>query len=258
MSNVFNRRFRRPVHLGTRSFTTGENSAKALVVFPVLGGEIVERVALDLVAMSRDDAANFDQPPIFCWVGGFFPFPFGTTVGGGNALSTAAYDNRALEMWGTAPVLNTDPNSGAGFTYAGFDDFGGGSVVTFKRQTIGRPVPVGSDLLENSDARFIDEVKTVIEKPFKATHSGIYVIAAMSPTTPAETTFGADLIDNSTDISQLHGSLTNLTAAAQPIGQLLWGGDSYVESDSVLESARRHYALVRPAIRLADRYQPAA
>lgn len=256
MSNVFNRVFRRPFHLGTRNFTSGENSAKAVCVFPVLRGETVERVALELQSVAREEAANFDQPPIFCWAAGFVPWPFGTVGTGGVPLNTAALDARALDFWGSAPVLNTDPNSGAGFTYAGFDDFSTGSVVTFKRTAIGTPVPVAADVLANTDARHIDVVRTVIEKPLKVATSGLYIVACMSPTTPAETTFGVEVIDNTADLSQMHGALTNLTTAATPVGQLLWGGDSYVESSSVLETARRHYATCRPAIRLADPYQP--
>lgn len=229
-----------------------EEGAKALVAIPVFRGEVIERIALDGFAVTRTAETNVDQPPVFSWVGGFMPYPFGTNAVGGPQLTTALIDGwlQTLQAPGAGSYLGAEANPGgdAGFLGAG-DSY---AQINFRRAVIGDPMPVALDGLGNADARFVDRFRTVIERELEATSHGMWVFGGRSWRMDAQTDFGVAEIDNTAVVGEIVSALRGESLGlATKAGELLWGGDNYIEADSFKETARRHYVIARPAIRVA-------
>lgn len=253
--------FRRPIHVGTRSFADNEEGAKCIAAFPVFKGETLERVAIDALGITRTDETNADQPPIFSWIAGFYPVVFGQQIWVNN-INNGTLDEfiMVLDTQTSAggAYLGGEPNPSGDTEFMGADFIGDLSIL-FRRNVIGDPMVVGKDGLDNTDARFIDRFRTVIKKKFVARESGMFVFGCRSYRLDAQTDFGVAEIDASAvpagGISAIYDDPAGAQAIARPkIPELLFGGDNYIEADSFKETARRQYAIVRPAIRKSKRY----
>lgn len=245
------RKFRRPVHVGTRVWAADEEGAKCLVAIPVFRGEVITRIALDCYAATRTAETNVDQPPVFSWVGGFMPYPFGTNSIGGPAMSTAQLDGwvQTLEAPGAGVYLGAEPNPGGDAGFVGADAY---AQVNFRRHVIGDPMPVALDALGNADARFVDRFRTVIDKDLEATSHGMWLFGGRVWRMDAQTDFGVAELDNSATAAEIMGALRGESLSlATKSGELFWGGDNYIEADSFKETARRHFVIARPAIRIS-------
>lgn len=257
MTSGIVRKFRRPVHVGTRAIAENSETTVTLVAVPLLPGEVVERIALDCMGVTRDDETNVDQPPIFSWIAGYVPVPL-FAGGPGLGVDASFLDARLRDMWasGAASYLGGDPASGD-LTWLGAGETGQWTV-NFRRSVIGDPIPVGKDDMGNSDARFIDRFRTVIERPYEVKTTTLWIFGAFSSKLDAQTEFGVQEIDADADYRDLAEAYRgiNISPTAdterERAYELLYGGDAYIEADSFKETAKRHYAIARPAIRLSQ------
>lgn len=245
---------RYPKHLGTRLI--GDPGAACIIAMPVVEGEVVERVALDGMALTKDAESNVDQPPFFSWCGIYTPQSFSqgswvNTVGGLDELLKDAENENAGDHWGG----EVDTSAGTGNLDVGIG-FAGGAKVIFRRNVWGRPMPVGLDAEGNADARFFDDFRTVLHLNARVSAPGMLLFGARMWDASAQTTFGVFNLDNTVKVDDFIRGYRQPwsveTDAAGGVSELFYGGDNYIEADSVKETDRRHYLTARASIRLRD------
>jgi len=238
---------RRPVHVGSR-LSIGEVT-RAVVSIPLFRGEYVERIALDVLNVTKTAETNVDQPPIFGTFGVVFPFAFQTFQ-----FTTAIADD-SLQRSVTAnngDYLGGEANPGGNYT-SGLGDQGRLRMV-FKRNVIGDPMPVGQDALNNADARFIDRFRTVIKRGFEVATDSVLLIGVHTWRLDAQTDFGVAEIDNSLlaqDWARAYFDPVDTDGArpqADKARELIYEGDNFIEADSFKETDRRSFMIVRPTI----------
>jgi len=238
---------RRPVHVGTR-LSVGEVT-RAVVVFPVYRGEYVERIALDVMNVTKTAETNVDQPPIFGTFGMFFPANLRAL-----GFSTADLDSllqHAITA-GNGDYLGGEANPSGNFTL-GLADMGRVRAL-FKRNVIGDPMPVGQDALNNADARFIDRFRTVLKRGWEVHTEGLVIFGAHTWRLDAQTDFGVSELDSSLLPEDWANAYFNPTVhdATRPQAakarEVLYEGDNYIEADSFKETDRRTFMICRPVI----------
>lgn len=252
---------RRPIHVGTRLINAGSETVALLAAVPVFGGEIVERIALDYFAITKDDETNLDQPPIFSCYGVYVPYQFGSQ----DALSTGDLETVFREAYtsaGGTEYLGGEPNPGGNLDPLQGDVGFGMNRSWFRRNVIGRPIPTGRDALNNADARFFDEFRTVVNRDIMVETEGLLLFGSRLYRLDAQTDFGVADIDSTVTRQALQLSYTEpleQTGVDElKIAELLYGGDNYIEADSFKETGRRSFCIVRPTIRKSPRIMRSA
>jgi len=244
---------RRPIHVGTR-LIAGKVSV-AIVAVPLLRGEYVERVALDVYNVTTTAETNVDQPPIFETVGLFLPFQWSS-----QSLSTGILDAAVRDHLGDADnvPIGGEPNPSGDLGSLGTSRTGRARQV-FRRTVIGDPMPVGLDGLDNADARFIDRFRSVVKRGWEVDSDGILIFGGRMASVAAQTDFGVSEIDLSATLKDFMRGYTDPYGADAELGvsakaaELFYGGDNYIEADSFKETSRRQYIVARPTIHRTTR-----
>lgn len=245
--------FRRPQHVGSRLMLSTDES-KCLAAQAILPGETVISCRIDALATTKDSAANFDQPPVFTWMGLFVPWTLAldnesiTSVELDGFFSSYFSEGAGMDRLGGETAYSTD-----NLAYEGYGDLGT-SELWFIRQRIGRPVPVGKDTLDNDDARFFDEFSTNVSKRLHFPTAGWFLFGVRQFSMAAQTNFGVENLDDSVDASVLldvySGNEEDAGGNGLAAATVLFGGDNYIEADSLKNLDVRAHALVSPVIRM--------
>ncbi len=248
---TFSKTRRAPIHVGTRVWTGGELGGKCICVFPLFRGEMVTSLRLDCIGMTKDDTVNYDQPPIFQWWGFYKTHELASA----DAITTAELDQYVDEIdetEGGGTFLGGELSSGAGIdAYVGQQEIRGYRPF-LDRTRIGRPIAVGKDSLDNTDARFFDEFHTNFHMKFKVPANGMMILGAKSYNVAAQTDFGISELDQGIDPHELLGAYDSPIGSGGTsalAGELLYGGDNYIEADSYKNEDRRMYIIAKPHIK---------
>jgi len=250
-NSASNKTVRRPEHLGTRLVgPTGTQGGAALIAAPLLPGERINSMRLDAIALAKDEDSNFDQPPLLSWFGVIVPFPFAGSEEFGvsdlddiiNKLDESESGN--VHVGGEEALSGTNEED-----YTGSMGLEQPYMFLFRRR-IGRPVAVGKDSLDNTDARFYDEFHTRWRRRIYIPTSAILLIGAKNYDMSANTTFGISQFDASTTPNNLLDAYSESAGGgnAANLSEVLFGGDNYIEADSFKDDDVRYYAHLQLSI----------
>lgn len=241
--------------MGSR-LVSGAEKGYALVAIPTLDGEVVERIRVDALVLTRDEE-GFDQPTMSNWFGVHLPIQFGSVSG----ITTTILDD----------YLDDFHNITAADTYLGGEANPSGEVTSwyggeeapgfnswFRRHKLMRPIPQGfkGTVITEGVAAWMDEFSTRIDMNRKFPE-GVLILGIQAFEIAAQTDFGVAEMDTSASRVNIGEALrefhtTNATSAK--VAEVLWGGDNYIEADSFKNADRRAYALVQAHIRLPEQF----
>lgn len=249
------RRVRRPIHVGSR-LVAGTEAGYVVTAIPTLAGEVVERIRIDALTLTRDEE-GFDQPTMSNWYGVHMPMSYGSV----NSLTTALMDDY-LEKFHSVTAADTylggEANpSGEVASWLGGEEAPGYNSW-FRRHKLMRPVPAGYTLgvTPNLAAGWIDEFSTRIDMN-REFPEGVLLLGIQAFEIASQTTFGVTEMDNSAsriNISEALREFHTTNATSAKVAEVLWGGDNYIEADSFKNQDRRAYALVQAHIRLPEQF----
>lgn len=257
--------WRSPIHVGTRLFsddppTSAAQTHRVLATIPVLAGEYVSELELDLFGATTGQETNIDQPPVFGWGVTWHDIQFGDSyLGAIGTPGNPSFDKMFVEAL---------QNDNQGVTFADANPSGEAAVpdawlmqgpkVLMTKYNIGVPIPTGLDGLGNADARWMDKVVWQMPVRRRAKAGGVILVGAIHKSMAAQTDHALAEFDGSADLSDVargYSSMTGagLTGAAIKAHEIFHGGDTYIEADSFKSGARRTYAFVRARIQMNRR-----
>ncbi len=243
---------RKPVHLAARTSAPG-SAGIPLVAIPVLRGETMSSCMIDVVAVRKEDD-NFNQLYHIGWHFVFVPtmFPSGT-------IDTAWLQASFREAVGARSVADSphgEPNpGGAAQDWADISHFSGTERI-WGRELITRPRAITPDtsispLNSNPQGRPWEAIRKVLTRRIAFKHAGVLILGFWNYGVTAQTDFGVAEIDTSIEPHELLEALTNpttSTAQSAKAAELFYGGDTYIEADTLKNDDFTAYALVAPTI----------
>lgn len=225
-------------HMAARRCPTA--ATKVLVAIPVLRGESCRSLHLDGVIIQTDED-GYDQLLEANWYGIFIPFQWAgsSSVGTGGLeteLALAISNQDGTSPWGG------EPNPGGASAEWIDRQVMGQTTIFFRRETwlkpsIGVPDTAAVPVALNTQGRGVDTFKTTVHRRMDFDSDGILIVGVHRGTVLAQTDFGVAELDDSASLTEFMIALTQPSTAAnanaQQLAELLYGGDTFIEADTL-------------------------
>lgn len=195
---------------------------------------------LDGVAVQTDED-GYDQLLEINWYGIFIPFQWASARGIGTGdmevdFALAAVQQDVTHPWGG------EPNPGGAASEWLDKNAIGQSSLFFRRETwmkpsIGVPDTAAVPVALNTQGRGVDTFKTTVRRRMDFDNDGVLMVGVFRGEVIAQEDFGVAELDVSASLSEVLIALTQPASAAnansQQIAELLYGGDTFVEADTI-------------------------
>lgn len=233
---------RRVTHTFGRVVSTA-SAGWAMVAIPLLPGETMRQLHIDTFVCTDDQGAiQPDSAILYMPVVGMVPFDWTGT----QTISEAAAEYNSF-VTGLVEAVNKGPgewDSNADATQvirpSGLDSYEVMHAEWRMLTPIGQPaVWEVAEVLSVADSRHVDRYRIKVEKNYRAENGALVIYGIWSPAVSAQTEFGAGLMDSmsTSDLWEIiqggQDELTDLSSAGQATLELLYGGDTYIESDTL-------------------------
>lgn len=264
-------------HLGGR--LTDPTTALPLAIIPYFPGEQPRRIRVDAFCATRG-TSEADQPPETNWLALNIPWQVVLThatkagSGGPAGLDAASewdtiwrnlvleYGTDGNEFYG-GDLHNADPDvpetpSEAAETSENAEmerSMGPlGIQRLYSREVLMRPLLAEGD----GEVRWFDEFNAILDRVNAFQHGGVIIIGTVRYTIEAQTNFGAEMDADTmlalrpalgADMSRVQALISHNTGATgDAIRTLLFGGDNYIEADTIQSIATRSHVKVWASI----------